>query len=234
MDSASGDPMVSWSRTTSLVQPRRNPPPMSAERRTIEDEIARARSGDSQALGDLLERFRESLRRSSRRHVGAALGRRMDASDIIQQTFLEAHRGFGQFRGASEGEFVAWLRRIHEFNLAEAIRDHLATPKRAAGRETSLNDSRFGDPLHRRIVSSHTSPSLRAVRLEQAARFLEALELLPPDQREAVRLRHVDGLAIDEIAARLDRSAEAAAGLLKRGLRSLRERLAPREEDASS
>ncbi len=68
------------------------------------------------------------------------------------------------------------------------------------------------------------------MRLEQAARFLEALGQLPPDQREAVRLRHVEGLPIDEIAARLGRSPEAAAGLLKRGLHALRARLREREE----
>lgn len=230
-DSARGGEGVSWIATTVLLTTVRNRILMSADHPRIEDEIDRARSGDGPALGDLLERFREPLRQSSRRHLGSALGRRVDASDVIQQTFLEAHRGIGQFRGTTQAEFLAWLRRIHESNLAQAARDHLATAKRAAGRETSLDDARDGAPLHGRIASAHTSPSLRAIRLEQAARFLEALDLLPADQREAVRLRHVEGLPIDQIASRLARSSEAAAGLLKRGLRALRDRLDPRGEE---
>lgn len=204
---------------------------MSTDQSRIEDEIDRARSGDGRALGDLLERFRETLRLSSRRQLGSALGRRVDASDVIQQTCLEAHRSIGRFRGTSEAEFLAWLRRIHEFNLAQAVRDHLMTAKRAAGRETSLDDTRHGASLRGRIVSSHTSPSLRAIRLEQAARFLDALKLLPADQREAVRMRHVEGLPIDQIAARLERSPEASAGLLKRGIQALRDRLGSQEEE---
>ncbi|AGA30566.1 sigma-70 family RNA polymerase sigma factor [Singulisphaera acidiphila] len=204
---------------------------MSTDQPRIEDEIDRARSGDGRALGDLLERFRETLRQSSRRQLGSALGRRVDASDVIQQTCLEAHRSIGRFRGTSEVEFLAWLRRIHEFNLAQAARDHLMTAKRAAGRETSLDDTRHGALLRGRIASSHTSPSLRAIRLEQAARLLEALKLLPADQREAVRMRHVEGLPIDQIAARLKRSPEASAGLLKRGIQALRDRLGSQGEE---
>jgi RNA polymerase sigma-70 factor, ECF subfamily len=225
---------VRWVKTTVLFVSRgsRRHLEMNETRARIEDEIARARSGDGQALGELLERFREPLRRLSRRRMGAALSRRLDASDVVQQTFLEAHQSIGGFRGTSEAELLAWLRHILEFNLADAARNHLATGKRAAAREASLDDSRDGNGgLHQRLASGHTSPSLRAVRLEQAARFLESLELLPADQREAVRLRHIEGWPLDRIASHLHRSPEAAAGLLKRALHALRARLRPRGEE---
>jgi len=225
---------VRWVETTVLFVPRRSGPhsKMSEPSPRIEDEIERARSGDGRALGALLERFRESLHHLSRRRMGAALSRRLDASDVVQQTFLEAHQSIGRFRGTSEAELLAWLRHILEFNLADAARNHLATGKRNAAREASLDDSRYGaGGLHRRLASGHTSPSLRAVRLEQAARFLESLELLPPDQREAVRLRHIEGWPLDRIALHLQRSPEAAAGLLKRGLQALRARLRPHGEE---
>jgi RNA polymerase sigma-70 factor, ECF subfamily len=195
------------------------------------DLIARAQSGDRGALGTLLDRFRGPLRRLASQGLNPALGRRLDASDLVQQTFLEAAESFERFRGGGEAELAAWLRRILEYNLAGAARDHLFRQKRAAGREASLDESRADGVAWRdRLAAQQTSPSLRAVRLEQAARFLEALGQLPADQREAVRLRHVEGLPIDEIAARLGRSPEAAAGLLKRGLHTLRARLREREE----
>jgi RNA polymerase sigma-70 factor (ECF subfamily) len=226
--------VVRWVKTTILLVSQQIRPhsKMSDELPRIEDEIERARSGDGPALGALLERLREPLRHLSRRRMGAALSRRLDASDVVQQTFLEAHQSIGRFRGTSEAELLAWLRHILEFNLADAARNHLATGKRNAARETSLDDYSGGARgLRRALVSAHTSPSLRAVRLEQAARFLESLELLPSDQREAVRLRHIEGWPLDRIAHHLQRSPEAAAGLLKRGLQALRARLRPHGEE---
>jgi RNA polymerase sigma-70 factor, ECF subfamily len=197
----------------------------------VADLIDRARAGDRGALGTLLDRYRDLLRRLASRDMDPALGRRLDASDLVQQTFLEAAESFDRFRGTGEAELTAWLRRILEYNLAGAARDHLFRQKRAARREASLDEpGANGVPWRDHLASQQTSPSLRAVRLEQAARFLEALGQLPPDQREAVRLRHVEGLPIDEIAARLGRSPEAAAGLLKRGLHALRARLREPEE----
>jgi RNA polymerase sigma-70 factor (ECF subfamily) len=199
----------------------------------VADLIARARSGDRGALGTLLDRHRGLLRRLASQQLNPALGRRLDASDMVQQTFLEAAESFERFRGTGEAELAAWLRRILEYNVAGAARDHLFRQKRAAGREASLDESRGDGVAWRdRLASQQTSPSLRAVRLEQAARFLEALGQLPLDQREAVRLRHVEGLPIDEIAARLGRSPDASAGLLKRGLHALRALL--REPGAST
>lgn len=197
----------------------------------IEALIARAREGDREALGSLLDRHRGTLQRLARQGLDPALGRRLDASDLVQQTFLEASQSFTRFRGAGEAELAAWLLRILECNLASTARDHLVRRKRAVRRETSLDESRAGGlPWRDRLAAQQSSPSLRALRLEQAALFLAALEQLPADQRAAVRLRHLEGLPLVEIAARLGRSSEAAAGLLKRGLHTLRQRLCDPQE----
>jgi RNA polymerase sigma-70 factor (ECF subfamily) len=197
----------------------------------VEALIARARAGDCAALGSLLDRHRGTLQRLARQGLDPALGRRLDASDLVQQTFLEAFQSFARFRGAGEAELAAWLLRILECNLASVTRDHLFRHKRAARREASLDESRADGLRWRdRLAAEQTSPSLRAVRLEQAALFLAALEQLPADQRAAVRLRHIEGLPLVEIAARLGRSCEAAAGLLKRGLQALRQRLCDPKE----
>ncbi len=108
----------------------------------VADLIARARSGDRGALGLLLDRYRGLLRRLAGQGLNPALGRRLDASDLVQQTFLEAAESFERFRGAGEAELSAWLRRILEYNVAGAARDHLFRQKRAAGREASLDESR--------------------------------------------------------------------------------------------
>jgi RNA polymerase sigma-70 factor, ECF subfamily len=192
----------------------------------LADLIALAKAGDRDAQGRLLERHREAMLALVRSRLRRTLGRRLDASDLVQQAFLEAAASFDQFRGDSEAELDAWLRRILECNLADAARDHLFTQKRSALGETSLDDSRPSGPaLRERLAADQSSPSLRAIRLEQVALFLQAIERLPADQREAVRMRHIEGLPLEQIAQQLHRSNAAAAGLLKRGLRGLREQV---------
>jgi RNA polymerase sigma-70 factor, ECF subfamily len=185
--------------------------------------IARARSGDGAALGELLDRYRSYLRLLAQRSLDGAAPGRIDASDVVQQSFLEAHRDFAHFAGGSEPEFLAWLRRILENNAAQSIERHVFAQKRAVDRERSLDET-HGDagPLRAALPASQTSPSRRAMLSEAAVRLAQALESLPPDQREAVRLRHIEGWSIEQMAGRLDRSEAAVAGLLKRGLRGLR------------
>lgn len=185
-----------------------------------------AKAGNEAARGALFERFRPYLRLLAERQLGERLGRRLDPSDIVQETFLEAHRDFKRFQGSSPAELAEWLRAILDHNLAQAIRDHALAAKRAIGREQSLADAdgtvQWLDP-----ASADSSPSQRAMRGENAVRLALALERLPADQREAVRLRHLEGWPLARIAERMDRSLVATAGLIKRGLQALREYLPP-------
>lgn len=167
--------------------------------------IRRARSGDREALGQLLDRYRGYLRVLAERQIGGPLGRRLDASDVVQQTFLEAHRDFVAFQGASEPELAAWLERVLQHNVAQVIRDHANVAKRAVGREQPLErpsdtSTGCGQPL----AGEQSSPSQRAMRGESAVRLAHALDSLPPDQREAVRLRHLEGWTLEQIAQHLD------------------------------
>ena len=187
----------------------------------INDLIERARRGDAAVLGRLLERQRAALRALADRRLGTGIEHRVDASDVLQQTFLEAHRDFPAFRGSTEADLVAWLRQILEHAATRAVRDHAVLRKRAVGRERPL-DAAPGEDL----AAGLSSPSRRAIRVEEALRLARALDTLPPDQREAVRLRHLEGRSLDEIAGRLGRSPSAAAGLIKRGMQALRRHLA--------
>jgi RNA polymerase sigma-70 factor (ECF subfamily) len=191
------------------------------------DLLEQALQGDREALGRLLEAQRAALHRLAERQLEGRIAARVDASDILQQTFLEAHRCFPQFAGHDARELCAWLHSILDHKVAAAIRDHTLLQKRNVGRERSLDDSCGGaaQPLKQELDAGLSTPSQRAIRGEEAERLSRALTALPDDQREAVRLRHLEGWALDDIARHLGRSPAATAGLIKRGMQALRRRL---------
>jgi RNA polymerase sigma-70 factor (ECF subfamily) len=191
----------------------------------IGEMIQLARRGDRDALGRLLEGYRPWLHILAQRQIGGPLARRVDASDVVQDTFLEAHRDFGRFAGATGPEVMAWLSRVLDNNVAETIRNQAMTAKRAVGREQELGAS---TAVLREPTSGRTSPSQRAMRSEEAALLARAIAGLPADQAEAVRLRHLEGWSLAQIAEHMDRSPVAAAGLIKRALQNLRQTLGPR------
>jgi RNA polymerase sigma-70 factor (ECF subfamily) len=186
--------------------------------------LERARRGDGEALGRLLELHRPGLHHHARRQLDGRVAVRVAASDVIQQTFLEAHRRFGQFAGREEREWVAWLRAILDHRVAGAIRDHSLLQKRTVRREQSMDQGGEAG-LKQRLDAGHSSPSQKAMRGEEEARLEGALGALPEDQREAVRLRHLEGWALADIARRMNRTPAATAGLIKRGMQALRRRL---------
>lgn len=189
---------------------------MQATPTIVADLVCRARAGDAAAAGELLEKYRPYLRILAQRLLDQNLAARLDASDLVQQTCLSVLGRLPQFDGGNEGQFIAWLRAIHEHNILDAIRDHLKTAKRAAGREIALDAEQLAAQLRA------SSPSQRVLVGESAARLAAALQDLPGDQREAVRLRYLEGRSLAEIAKRTSRSVVAAAGLVKRGLIQLR------------
>jgi RNA polymerase sigma-70 factor (ECF subfamily) len=188
--------------------------------------LDQALRGDREALGQLLEAQRANLHRLAERQLDRRIAVRAAASDIIQQTFLEACRSFPQFAGRDTREFVAWLQRILDHKVAGAIRNHALLQKRSVGRERSIDDSQGGGtPLKQDLDANISSPSQKAIRGEDAERLAQALAALPEDQREAVRLRHLEGWALAAIAGRLGRTNAATAGLIKRGMKALRRQL---------
>ena len=176
--------------------------------------------------GRSLESFRAYLRLLARLHLAPQLRGKLDPSDVVQQTLLQAYRSLDQFRGQSEAEWAAWLRQILARNLAQAVRD-FGRAKRDLGRERSLQAALDASSarLDAWLAADQSSPSQRAEAREQALRLAEALEQLPEAQREALVLQHWHGLSLAEIGTHLNRSPEAVAGLIKRGLKQLRQRI---------
>jgi RNA polymerase sigma-70 factor (ECF subfamily) len=188
--------------------------------------LEQARQGDREALGRLLEAQRAALHRLAERQLNGRIAVRVDASDIIQQTFLEAHRSFQQFAGFDAGQLAAWLEGILDHKIAGAIRDHALLQKRNVQRERSLDAFHQGmASLKQELDAGLSTPSQKAIRGEQEQSLMQALSVLPDDQREAVRLRHLEGWALADIARHLDRSPTATAGLIKRGMQALRRQL---------
>ena len=102
--------------------------------------IADARDGTDESLGRLLLLYTNYLKFLASMHIDPRIRARVSPSDIVQETFCEAHRDFGQFRGQSEPEFLAWLRRILVNNLAQQVERHLLTKKRDVRREVTLDE----------------------------------------------------------------------------------------------
>jgi RNA polymerase sigma-70 factor (ECF subfamily) len=174
-------------------------------------------------MGRRLESCRAYLRLLARLNLAPQLHGKLDPSDIVQQTLLQAYQALDQFRGQSEAEWTAWLRQILARNLAQAVRD-FSRAKRDAGRERSLQAAldTSSARLEAWLAADQSSPSRRVEKGEQALRLAAALEQLPDAQREALVLQHWQGLSLAEIGQHLGRSPEAVAGLIKRGLKQLR------------
>ena len=169
------------------------------------------------------ERFRAYLRMLAELQLGHGAPAKIDPSDIVQQSLLDAHRDRDHFRGRTEAEMAAWLRQILACNLADAAR-LLGRGKRDTARERSLEAALDASSarLEAWLAAEQSSPSERAERNEAIVQLVDALALLPEANRQALVLRHCQGLSLAEISARLGRTPPAVAGLLKRGLAELR------------
>jgi RNA polymerase sigma-70 factor (ECF subfamily) len=189
--------------------------------------LALARMGQGDALGQLLELYRGYLALLARLQIGRRLQGKVEAADLVQETFLEVHRHLDQFAGHTEAEFVAWLRQILAARLANVIRHYLGTQRRDPRLERDLDAEleQSSRVLDKGLLAPQSSPSQQAVRREQAVLLADTLDQLPPDYREVLVLRHLRELSFAEVAARLGRSVEATKKLWARALARLRQRL---------
>lgn len=185
---------------------------------------------DSPPTARPLEDYREYLSLLARLQLGTRLRSKLDASDVVQQAILQAHTARDQFRGATEAEWLGWLRAILANALASSARRFTAEA-RDLGRERSLEVAldQSASRLACLLSADQTSPSAGAVRAEEILGLAQAMAGLPEDQRSVIELHHLKGLPVAQVAEILGKSRPAVAGLLFRALKTLRNQLGDRE-----
>jgi RNA polymerase sigma-70 factor (ECF subfamily) len=178
-------------------------------------------------VGQLLDAYRAYLGLLARLHINRQLQGKADPSDLVQETFLAAHKHFPQFRGTTEEELLAWLRQIMASKLANLARRYVASAGRAVNLERQMADDldRSASTLSTVFQSDGSSPSGHAARREQAILLADALEQLPDDYREVIVLRHLEELSFPEISVRMKRSLDSVKNLWTRALARLKQSL---------
>jgi len=189
--------------------------------------LTAARAGSREALGEVLEACRAYLLKIAENDLDPALRRKGGASDLVQQTFLEAQRDFGRFAGQWEEELLAWLRQLLWNNLANFARDFRQTAKRRIELEVDFETPDSSGILALQLPADTTSPSGQAAASEQAELLRRAVNRLPEDYRRVLILRYQESLSFEEIAGLLGRSPNAARKLWARAVEALEEALGP-------
>ncbi len=188
--------------------------------------IEQAVRGDQQALGKLLSRHRERLRRMVALRLDWRLRGRVDPSDVLQEACLDAARRLPEYRKNPTMPFFLWLRFLAGQRLVDEHRKHLGAG-RDAGREISLYHGALPETssaaLAAQLLGRLTTPSQAAIRAERKIRLEEALKRMDPIDREVLALRHFEELSNTEAAAVLGLDKSAASKRYARALLRLKE-----------
>jgi RNA polymerase sigma-70 factor (ECF subfamily) len=189
--------------------------------------LERARSGDREACGQLLELVRPYLTLLASIQIGQRLQGKADPADVVQETYLEALRDFHTFQGETPAELLAWLRQVLVHNLSNLLRRYYGTQARDVRLEQQLSAAldESSSALQGALAAAQSSPSEQAARAEQTIAVADTLSRLPEDYRAVLVLRHLEGLSFPEISQRLGRSVDSVEKLWVRGLARLRQSL---------
>jgi RNA polymerase sigma-70 factor, ECF subfamily len=187
--------------------------------------IIQARQGDAACRDRLFGLCRNYLEIVARAQVESSLRAKVDASDLVQETMLEAFRDFERFAGNSEQEWLAWLKRILAHNAADFIRRYRGTAKRQQRREVPIRSPQdstqaFGAP---EPAAPCPTPSQEFLQIDDELRVTAALAQLPADYQEVIVLRNLERLPFNEVAERMERSRPAVQMLWMRAIKKLQE-----------
>jgi RNA polymerase sigma-70 factor (ECF subfamily) len=187
-----------------------------------------ARCGDTAALGQLLQLYRNYLTILATTQLDRRLRRRVNPSDLVQDTMLAAHCDFGKFQGCSEGELLAWLRQILINCLHHVIETHLRAKMRDMRREVSVEQigvvlDRSACNFNQMLADRGPSPSAPLLQRERAVALADQLARLPAQYRDVIVLRNLQGLSFAEVADRMDRKPGAVRMLWLRAIEKFKQ-----------
>jgi RNA polymerase sigma-70 factor (ECF subfamily) len=192
--------------------------------------LAQAQAGSREALGHALEACRSYLLLVADRELGQDLKPKGGASDLVQETFIEAQKDFARFQGKTDAEFLAWLQCLLRHRLANFARHYRKTKKRGLGREMALASGDSSRPGLDQLADDIPTPSREAMARESVEALERVLARLPADYRQVIALRYQDELSFEEIGRMMERSAEAVRKLWWRALGRLRDELETRHD----
>ena len=174
--------------------------------------------------------FRPYLLCLARQQLDRRLQSKVDLSGVVNQTLFEARQRLADVSGRKEADILRWLRSILAHNMIDETRSFRG-PTRDAGREVSIEADleQSSNRLAACLIAEQTSPSQRIARNEDLVRLTQAIMCLPEEQRAAVECHHLQGTSLAETAEKLGKSKAAIAGLLYRGLNTLRKALSELE-----
>src|SRR5262245_35721268 len=186
--------------------------------------IAAARAGSREAWGRGLQTYRRYLLHVARQELAPRLRATGGASDLVQETLLEAYRDLSHFHGHSEAELLSWLRQLLFHHLAKLARKY-RTRKRQVGCEVGLDGGDAPGDRGGGLTADLPSPSGEAVRNEEEQALRQALLRLPEDYRQVIVWHHYEKCTFERIGARMRRSPEAARKLWARAVLRLRQEM---------
>jgi RNA polymerase sigma-70 factor (ECF subfamily) len=194
--------------------------------------LDQARAGDAAAFARLFERYSNVVRMTLRAQISAELRAKVDASDMLQETFLTASKSVAEFTGTNPETFVRWLQVIAARRVADAYRRYFDFEKRDLRKEVPLDQllarsDRSAAALVDQLADSASGPLSVAHRHEQAVRLADALAALPEHYREVPQLRYLEERPLNEIAQMLGRTKGSTAMLMARAIEKLKELLVP-------
>src|SRR5262245_53016389 len=192
--------------------------------------IERARAGDREALSALFARHRDRLRRMVEMRLDTRIQARIDASDVVQDAYVEIVERLEEYLRDPKLPLFLWLRLVVGERLMKLHRRHLGSQMRDARREVSLYRGALpaasSAALAAQLLGRHTSPTQAAIRAERILRVQDALNALDPVDREILSLRHFEELTAAEAAQVIGIEESAAAKRYFRALKRLKDLLA--------
>ena len=196
--------------------------PSASEMRHL---LVAAKQGCQESLGKLLESYRNYLSLIARSGIGGSLRVKCSPSDVVQETYLHAHRAFENFAGATEAELMSWLRQILVSQIATAARRFSTDGRQLDLERRLLSDVERSSGMLAALADGAPPPEHDVARREDAVLLADSLAQLPPHYRDVIVIRHLEGKSIQQTATEMNRSVDSVKGIWQRALGMLGELL---------